>query len=111
MIKLQTFNALQHFSSHFSVQHIMRQLIPDAESITEFFGEYEARGYRVELISAPHLGGYALRMPLGPNDEVTPVFPLPASKMQTPEDAQRWMEHLRDNQINQFKFLLDRKNV
>lgn len=109
MIKMQIFNALQYFSSHFSVHHSMRQLIPDAESITEFFGEYEARGYRVELISAPHLGGYALRMPLGPNDEVTPVFPLPASKMQTPEDAQRWMEHLRDHQISQFAFLLQRR--
>ncbi|GAB3843169.1 hypothetical protein [Hymenobacter jeollabukensis] len=85
----------------------MRQFVPDAESITEFFGEFEARGYRVELISAPRLGGYALRMPLGPGNEVVPLFPLPAAKMQTPEDAQRWMEKLRDTQLSQYAFLLD----
>ena len=87
----------------------MRQFLPDAESITEFFGEYEARGYKVELIRAPEMGGYVLRMPLGPGSNAIPVFPLPAVEMQTAEAAQRWMEYLRDNQLKQFTFLLARK--
>lgn len=89
----------------------MRQFVPDAASITEFFGEYEARGYRVELARAPELGGYALRMPLGPGSNAVPVFPLPAAEMQTAEAAQRWMENLRDNQLTQFAFLLARKPI
>ncbi|QJX47835.1 hypothetical protein HMJ29_13130 [Hymenobacter taeanensis] len=86
----------------------MPHFVPDAESITEFFGEFEARGYCIELIPAPRLGGYALRMPLGPGNDVIPLFPLPAAEMQTAEDAQRWMEKLRDNQLSQYAFLLDK---
>ena len=87
----------------------MRQYVPDAESITEFFGEYEARGYRLELVKAPRLGGYALRMLLGLGNDVLPLFPLPAAEMQTEEAAQRWMEKLQDNQLNLFAYLLERK--
>ena len=87
----------------------MRQFVPDAESITEFFGEYEARGYRLELVKATQLGGFALRMPLGPGNDVVPLFPLPAAEMQTEEAAQRWMGKLRDNQLSLFAYLLERK--
>lgn len=86
----------------------MRQFVPDAESITAFFGEYEARGYRVELVPAPDLGGYALQLVLGQNSSAIPVFPLPAAEMQTAEDAQRWMEYLREHQLKPFAFLLKR---
>ena len=72
----------------------MRQFVPDAESITEFFGEYGARGYRVELVKAPRLGGYALRIPMRKGHGVVPLFPLPAEEMQTKGAAQRWMEQL-----------------
>jgi hypothetical protein len=89
----------------------MRQFVPDAESITEFFGEYEARGYRLELVKATRLGGFALRMPLGPGHEVVPLFPLPAAEMQTEEAAQRWMEKLRDNQLNLFAHLLEQRTT
>ncbi len=89
----------------------MSQFVPDAESISAFFGEFEAAGYRVELVKAPRMGGYALRMPLGPGNEVLPVFALPASQMQTEEAAQRWMERLRDEQLSQFRFLLRRPGM
>lgn len=87
----------------------MRQFVPDAESITEFFGDYEAQGYRLELVKAPQLGGYALRMPLGPGSDVVPLFPLPAAGMQTEEAAQRWMERLRNDELSLFAYLLIRK--
>lgn len=77
-------------------------------SLSPFFGGFDAKGYRVELVVAPRLGGLALRMPLRPDDKVVPMFPLPAEKMQTPEDAQRWMERLRDEQLSAFQFLLAR---
>lgn len=84
----------------------MPHYLPDAESITEYYGAYEARGCRFEVVSFSHLGGYGLRMHISPNSNAAPIFPLPADEMQSREAAQQWMEHLRDNHLSQFDFLL-----
>ncbi|MBJ6107718.1 hypothetical protein JAO73_01760 [Hymenobacter sp. BT523] len=84
----------------------MQQFLPDAESITEFCGPYEARGFKFEVVLSPHLGGYGLRMQFGEGSSVSPIFPLPASEMDSPEAAARWMAHLRDEQLSQFSYLL-----
>ena len=84
----------------------MQQFLPDAESITEFCGAYEACGCKFEVVLSPHLGGYGLRMQLGADSNVSPVFSLPAAEMDSPEAAARWMAHLRDEQLSQFSFLL-----
>ena len=52
------------------------------------------------------MGGYGLRIQLGANSDVLPVFPLQVSKMGSPKAAARWMEYLRDNKLSQFSFLL-----
>ena len=84
----------------------MRQFLPDAETITEFCGAYEARGCTFKVVLSPHLGGCGLRMRLGAGSEVLPVFALPASEMDSAEAAARWMAHLRDEELSQFSFLL-----
>ena len=88
----------------------MGQFIPDAESITEFRGVYEQRGCTFAVVLSPQMGGYGLRMQLGANREVLPVFPLPASEMVSPEAAARWMAHLRDTPLSRFSFLLSRND-
>lgn len=80
----------------------MTQFLPDAESITEYCGAYERRGCWFEVVPAPELGGYGLRLHQGEASTVIPIFPLPAAKMGNLEAAQQWMEHLRDNQVSQF---------
>jgi hypothetical protein len=45
-------------------------------------------------------------MHIGQNSTAIPIFPLPASEMQSPEAAQQWIEYLRDNHLSQFSFLL-----
>ena len=84
----------------------MKQYLPDAASITEFCGAYEQCGCKFEVVLSPQMGGYGLRMQLGANSEVLPVFPLPASEMDSPKAAARWMAHLRDTHLSQFSFLL-----
>ena len=84
----------------------MPHFIPDAESITEFCGAFEQRGYKFVVVLSPQMGGYGLRMQLGANREVLPVFPLPASEMASPEAAARWTAHLRDTPLSRFLFLL-----
>ena len=84
----------------------MGQFIPDVESITEFCGVYEQRGSTFAVVLSPQMGGYGLRMQLGANREVLPVFPLPASEMASPEAAARWTAHLRDTPLSRFLFLL-----
>ena len=84
----------------------MPHFIPDAESITEFCGAYEQRGCKFVVVLSPQMGGYGLRMQLGANREVLPVFPLPASEMDSPEAAARWTAHLRDTPLSRFSFLL-----
>lgn len=86
----------------------MPHFIPDAESITEYCGAYEQHGCKFEVVLSPQMGGYGLRMELSANSEVLPVFPLPASEMDSPEAAARWMAHLRDKHLSQFSFLLAR---
>ena len=84
----------------------MQQFLPDAESITELWGPDEACGFKVEMVHSPCLGGYGLRMQLGTDSTVLPVFPLSASEMDSPKAAARWMAQLRDNHLNQLVFLL-----
>lgn len=83
----------------------MKHFLPDAESITEYFGEFEARGIRFEVVQVPRMG-YVLRMVFGPGSDATPLFPLPVAEMQTAEAAARWMQHLRDNELKQFEYML-----
>jgi len=82
--------------------------LPDAESITEYFGEFEARGLRFEVVPAPQMGGYALRMQFGPGSNAAPVFPLPAVEMQTADAAAEWMQYLREKYVSQFDYLLQK---
>lgn len=84
----------------------MPHYLPDAESITEYCGAYEARGCRFDIVSAAQMGGFGLRMHIGTNSTAAPIFPLPAAEMQTPEAAEQWMAYLRDNRLSQFAFLL-----
>ena len=84
----------------------MKQFLPDAESITEYCGAFEALGYRFSVVPSPHLGGYGLRMEMGPDSTASPIFPLPAVEMQTEEAARRWMAELRDTRLSQFVNLL-----
>lgn len=84
----------------------MPHFLPDAASITDYCGAYEARGCQFEIVQLDLLGGYGLRMNFGPGSTVSPIFPLPADKMQTPEAAQHWMAHLRDTHLSQFDFML-----
>jgi hypothetical protein len=84
----------------------MPHFLPDAESITDYCGAYEARGYQFKVVELAPMGGYGLKMDFGPNSNVSPIFPLPADEMQTPEAAHQWMEHLRDKHLSQFDYLL-----
>ena len=58
----------------------MPHFIPDAESITEFYGAHEQRGCTFEVVPAPEMGGYRLRR-LREGSHVLPIFPLPQSEM------------------------------
>ena len=84
----------------------MPHFIPDAESITKFCGAYEQRGCKFEVVPSSHPDGYGLRMQFGEGSSVAPIFPLPASKMYSVEAAERWMTHLRDEQLSQFDYML-----
>lgn len=84
----------------------MPHFLPDAESITDYCGAYEARGCQFKIVQLDAVGRYGLRMDFGPGSNVSPIFPLPADEMRTLEAAQQWMEHLRDYQLQQFSFLL-----
>lgn len=88
----------------------MKQFLPDAESITDYCGAYEACGCKFEVVHSPGLGGYGLQMHYGANSSVLPIFPLPASEMDSPEAAARWMAHLRDEQLSRFSFLVTKNN-
>ena len=84
----------------------MPHFVPDAESITEFYGEYEQFGCKFEVVPVPEMGGYGPRMELGANSEVSPAFPLLAAKMDSPEAAAQWMARLRDHERSLFFSLL-----
>ncbi|MGI4886161.1 MAG: hypothetical protein ACRYFR_14490 [Janthinobacterium lividum] len=84
----------------------MPHFLPDAESITDYCGAYEACGCQFKVVRVGSVGGYGLRMDFGPGSTVLPIFPLPADEMQTPEAAQQWMEHLRDKHLSQFNYML-----
>ncbi|GAB2874262.1 hypothetical protein [Hymenobacter ruber] len=84
----------------------MPHFLPDAESITDYCGAYEARGCRFDVVRATSMGGFGLRMKFGPGSNVSPIFPLPAEEMQTPEAAEQWMAYLRDTHLSQFSYLL-----
>ena len=83
----------------------MPLFLPDAETITEFCGAYEACGCTFEVVNLPVLGGYGLQMQYGANSNVLPIFPLPAAEMGSPEAAARWMAHLRDEHLSKMPFL------
>ena len=85
--------------SHFFAR---KQFLPDAESITEFCGAYEQRGCKFEVVPAPEMGSYGLRMRLGQGSDVLPIFPLPQSEMDSVEAAERWLAHLRDHELSLF---------
>ena len=84
----------------------MPHFLPDAESITDYCGAYEARGCQFKIVQLDPMGGDGLRMNFGPGSTVSPIFPLPADEMQTAEAAKSWMEHLRDKHLSQFDFML-----
>ena len=84
----------------------MPHFVPNAESITEFYGAYEQRGCKFEVVPAPEMGGYGLRMRLGKGSDVLPIFPLPQSEMDSVEAAERWLAHLRDHELSLFFSLL-----
>ena len=88
----------------------MPHFVPDAESITEFYGAYEQRGCKFEVVPAPEMGGYGLRMRLGAGSDVLPIFPLPQSEMYNVEAAERWLVHLRDHHLSLFFSLLARND-
>ena len=80
----------------------MAHYIPDAASITEFYGAYEQLGCKFEVVPAPEMGGYGLRMRLGGGGNVWPIFPLPQAEMDSVEAAERWLAHLRDHELSLF---------
>ena len=80
----------------------MSLFLPNAELITQYCGAYEARGCTFEVVHLPELGGYGLQLRYGVNSNVLPIFPLPASEMDSPKAAARWMEHLRDEHLSRF---------
>ena len=84
----------------------MPHFLPDAESITDYCGAYEARGCQFKVVEIAPNCGYGLKMDFGPNSNVSPIFPLPEDEMQTVEAAKHWMEHLRDEHLSQFDFML-----
>lgn len=84
----------------------MQQFLPDAATITEFCGAYEACGCTFEVVDLPLLGGYGLQMQYGANSNVLPIFPLPAAEMGSAAAAARWMAHLRDEHLSKMPFLL-----
>ena len=88
----------------------MPHFVPDAESITEFYGAYEQRGCQFEVVPAPEMGGYGLRMRLGKGSNVLPIFPLPASEIGSVEAATRWLAQLRTHELSLFFSLLSRNN-
>ena len=88
----------------------MPHFVPDAESITEFYGAYEQRGCKFEVVPAPNMGGYGLRVRLGAGSDVLPIFPRPQSEMYSVEAAERWLAHLRDNHLSLFFSLLSKND-
>lgn len=84
----------------------MPHFLPDAESITDYCGAYEARGCQFKIVQLDGMGGYGLCMSFGPGSTVSPIFPLPADEMQTAEAAKNWMAYLRDEHLSQFSYLL-----
>ena len=85
----------------------MPYFIPDAESITEFYGAYERRGCKFDVVSASEMGGYGLQMRFGKGSDVLPIFPLPQSEMDSVEAAERWLDHLRDHELSSFFFFAE----
>ncbi|MCR5886673.1 hypothetical protein LRS06_02560 [Hymenobacter sp. J193] len=77
----------------------MEYFLPDQESLQEIFGAYIARGLRFEVQPDAYFGYYALKVLFGEGSNASPVLHLPPEKMQTPEAAQQWLEHLRDTQL------------
>lgn len=75
--------------------------------MVEIFGEYLARGIQFELKPEPYFEGYALKVRMGAGSDVNPLLPLPADKMQTPEAAQEWLEHVRDTMLCRFGKRID----
>ena len=80
----------------------MSYYLPDAESLEEIFGEYMNRGLRFDLTPVKQFGCYGLRVRFGLPSNVAPLFGLWPDKMETPEQAQQWLEEVRDTQLVEF---------
>lgn len=80
----------------------MSQFLPDQDSMQDIFGAYLAQGLSFELQPDSYFCGCALKVYFGEGSNAVPLFPLPAEKMQTPEAAQQWLEHVRDTMLVQF---------
>ncbi|NVO84283.1 hypothetical protein HW556_05265 [Hymenobacter sp. P5252] len=83
-------------------KNTMPYYLPDAESLEEIFGEYMNRGLRFDLTPVKPFGCYGLRVHLGVLSDVAPLFGLWPDKMETPEQAQQWLEEVRDTQLPEF---------
>ncbi|UYZ64892.1 hypothetical protein [Hymenobacter weizhouensis] len=77
----------------------MKYFLPDEESLREIFGAYMDKGLRFEMKPDSYFGCYALKVRFAEGSNASPVLPLYPDKMQTPEAAQQWLEHLRDEQL------------
>ncbi len=77
----------------------MKHFTPDQESLREIFGAYMDKGLQFEVTPEPYFGGYALKVLFAEGSNASPLLPLPAEEMQTPEAAQQWLEHLRDTKL------------
>ncbi|MBR7951637.1 hypothetical protein KBK19_16880 [Microvirga sp. STR05] len=77
----------------------MRHFLPDQASLNEIFGAYITKGLRFEVKPEPYFGGYALKVLFAEGSNASPLLPLPAAEMQTPEAAQQWLEQLRDTKL------------
>jgi hypothetical protein len=76
--------------------------LPDQQTLDEVFGPYVRLGLRFEVCAEPHFGGKVLKVHFGEGSNAVPVFPLPAERMQTEQQAQEWLEFLRDTMLTQF---------
>ena len=77
------------------------QFLPDEDSLRELFAPHFERGMHVFLEDHP-LYGWALKVRFSPESNALPVFDLPPEKMQTAEDAQKYVEYVRDELLVKF---------
>lgn len=80
----------------------MKYFLPDQDSLREVFGAYMDKGLRFEMKQDSYFRCYALKVRFAEGSNASPVLPLYPEKMQTPEAAQQWLEHLRDEQVALF---------